>query len=145
MEDGDLTKNTEPDARVVEGDTVGGGPTVGGTEFKLSEAVTGNEPAFCALSLVPGELSVTEFKNFDVQEQPGFEAGKIAFGIKAKNGSPYFYFSKVKELFGTDPDDISDIGAEFPIIFTIERNDGVAQYALDIFNTLDKQAGETFK
>ena len=145
MDDGDLTKSAQPAARVVEGETVGGAPSVGGQEFKLSEEVTGDEPAFSALSLAQGEMSVTEFKNFDVQEQPGAVASNIAFGIKVKVGDPNFYFSKVKELFGADPDDISDIGAEFAIIFTITRDDGVAQYALDIFNALDKQVGETFK
>jgi hypothetical protein len=52
--------------------------------------------------------------------------------------------SKVKELFGVDVEDMTDVVAEFGYIIQVE-DESVLSYALEIFKTLDTQLDENDK
>ena len=143
-DDGDLTGPVPKINRsAVEGDTVRG-LNVAGQEFKLSDVLKEQAPAFSQLAF-KGVPSDHPFRHFKVREMPGNTMIKATFGLMSNEVQMTEHLiSKAKELFGVEVEDMSDVVSEFPYIIQV-NDENVLSYALEIFKTLDAQLGEIKK
>jgi len=120
------------------------GIEVSGQEFKLSDVLNDASPILNNLS-APEDPSIHTFTNFDVCEMPGNTELKATFALKCKvNGLGNDMASKVKELFGVEVDDVSDLSTEFPFVIQVTE-EMVLSNALNIFQTLDSHLEESKK